>query len=563
LLVQSGGTVVATGRLAVGSGAGGVGTLLIQSGGKATSSIGKIGEDGGATAVATVTGTGSAWTINGALTWGAGTTGNLSVTNGGAVSVVGASWFQTSTGTLTVDGGTLTTGSLRADPGTAPSIALTDRAGGTALTVGSDNTTTTYAGSISDAAGGPGTVAKVGSGTLVLSGHLSNTGGYKVTAGTLDFSGALVQPGSSSLVAAAGTTIKYDTGARVFGGFIDGLGTHILNGATLTGVTTTTSTAFNVAGPVTVTNFTNNGSITSPAGIGVILTCNNGTNTSAGRMTVGGTALVNGFVSNGVLTVSPGGTVTNSGTSLVLGGGSRTFLGSAATHGGTLTLGGQTLELNGGLLDNNGTISGGTTDVNFGSVAKGSGTYGPITVTDGGRFSPGNSPGAVTTGNTTWGPGGSYIWEINDAGGTAGSNWDKWNVAGTVAILAGTTTNSQFTIELDSLTAANAPGLALSFDPTQSYAWPIAQVSGGITGFNAADVALDATGFTNPTNGGSFGLSLSPDGQTLAVTFTPVPEPGTLALAAIVAGAFAWRRLRVLRRRDVSPGEPGDDLLVP
>jgi fibronectin-binding autotransporter adhesin len=540
LLIQSGGTVVATGRLSVGSGTGGVGTLLIQSGGKATSSIGKIGEDGGATAVATVTGTGSAWTINGALMWSAGTTGQLSVTSGGAVTVAGTTSFLTSTGSLTVDGGTLTTGSLRADSGTASSIALTDRAGGTALTVGSDNTSTTYAGSISDAAGGPGTLAKVGTGTLLLSGHLSNTGGYKVTSGTVEFGGAVVQPGFGSLTAVAGTTMKYDAGARVFGGFLDGLGTHVLNGATLTGVTTTTSATVNLAGPATVTNFTNNGSLTAPAGIGVILTWNNGTNTSAGRMTVGGTALVTGFVSNGVLTVSPGGTVANSATSLVLGGGSRTFLGSAATHGGTLNLGGQTLELNGALLVNNGTISNGTVNVNFGSLAKGSGTYGPINVTDGGQFSPGNSPGTVTTGNTTWGAGGSYLWEINDAGGTAGTNWDQWSVAGSLAISSGATVNSQFTVTLDTLTASNVPGLALSFDPTQSYQWPIAQATGGITGFNAADFALDKTGFSNPTNGGLFGLALSPDGQTLSVTFTPVPEPGTLALTSAAALGFGW-----------------------
>ena len=36
------------------------------------------------------------------------------------------------------------------------------------------------------------------------------------------------------------------------------------------------------------------------------------------------------------------------------------------------------------------------------ALAKGAGRYGEIIVTDGGKFSPGNSPGTVSTGSTTW-----------------------------------------------------------------------------------------------------------------------------------------------------------------
>jgi hypothetical protein len=84
-------------------------------------------------------------------------------------------------------------------------------------------------------------------------------------------------------------------------------------------------------------------------------------------------------------------------------------------------------------LVNNGTIAG-TTNVNFGSLAKGSGVYGAVNVTDGGKFSPGNSPGAVTTGSTTWNSGGTYTVEIADALAGPGIGWDLWTIAGDLLV---------------------------------------------------------------------------------------------------------------------------------
>ena len=108
------------------------------------------------------------------------------------------------------------------------------------------------------------------------------------------------------------------------------------------------------------------------------------------------------FVSNGVISIPVGGLVNNTATNLVLGGGSSTFIGSAATPGGAITLsGGTTIELNGALLVNNGTISG-TVNVNYGSLAKGSGAYGVVNVNQGGIYSPGNSPGISTAAAVTF-----------------------------------------------------------------------------------------------------------------------------------------------------------------
>ena len=93
-----------------------------------------------------------------------------------------------------------------------------------------------------------------------------------------------------------------------------------------------------------------------------------------------------------MITVNGGGTCTHYLGNLVAGGGSRTTVNPGRHY--HLLLGSE-LDLNGALLVNNGTING-TTNVNYGSLATGSGSYGVVNVNTGGVFSPGNSPGIVT-----------------------------------------------------------------------------------------------------------------------------------------------------------------------
>jgi autotransporter-associated beta strand protein len=460
-----------------------------------------------------------------------------------------------SAGSVTVNGGTLTAGDLSTFGGAAPSIALSDPSGGVALTVGSDNASTTYGGSIADAAGGPGSVVKVGTGTQTLTGRLTNTGGYTVSGGTLKFSGAVVQPGFGSLTAGAGATVQYDGGARVFGGFLAGPGTHVIGtgGASFTGTTAFNGTTITQNGPATLTTFTSGGAITSNAA----LTWNGGLQTSSGSLTVNATATVQNFESDGVTTVNSGGTLAVGSGNLVLGGGSRTFVGSAASPGGTVTLpAGATIELNGAMLANNGTIGSsgaGLVNVNFGSLAKGAGSYaGGYAVYDGGKFSPGNSPGTVTSGPATWGAGGAYQWEINDATGTAGTHWDLSQITGTLTVAAGTTTNSKFTIAVAGLTSLNAPGLPAHFDPSQSYQWTIATAT-SVVGFSPSAFVVDASGFAAP---GAF--SVVQAGNAVALRFTPVPEPAAvLGCCALTAAGWVglWRRRR--RAAASLPAAPG------
>ena len=99
-----------------------------------------------------------------------------------------------------------------------------------------------------------------------------------------------------------------------------------------------------------------------------------------------------------------GGNLSSSQRNLVLGGGSLSTIfagGSLSTEAGTL------IELNGALLVNNG-VRAGATQVNFGSTLRGSGVFGVVSVTEGGVFSPGNSPGLATVNGFALGAGGSF-----------------------------------------------------------------------------------------------------------------------------------------------------------
>ena len=155
-------------------------------------------------------------------------------------------------------------------------------------------------------------------------------------------------------------------------------------------------------------------------------------NTASGLITVNNALAANDFSSLGVINVNNGGTLTNSVSNLILGGGSRTTVNSG---GSIQLLPGTSLELLGALLVNNGQVNG-PVDVNFGSLAKGTGSYTTVSVFDGGKFAPGNSPGLVTISSTyTQADGSTLLAEIG--GTTKGTQYDSLAVTG-AATLDGT-----------------------------------------------------------------------------------------------------------------------------
>jgi autotransporter-associated beta strand protein len=413
-------------------------------------------------------------------------------------------------------------------------------------------------------------LTKTGSGTLTLSGTNTYTGGTTVSAGTLSVSsdanlgaagGAVTLQNNAQLALTApittGRTYNLNTsamnfagstlqGATVNGGFVSG--DAVLNGAQFNGVTTLVGSTQSVASAATFNNTVMRGSL-NVTEAGTTATINNGFITGSGSLTVGAsnaggsvTVATTGTEIQGVTTIHSGGSIANSGSSLYLTGGSRTTLHS----GGTLsTAGGSTIELNGSLLTNNGTQSG-VLNVNFGSTAKGAGAFGTVNVADGGKFSPGNSPGTATVDGLSLGSGGSYVFELNSANAAPGNGADFINNLGNLDIAAGTTANSVFTIAIVSLNSADQGAALTDFDASQPYSFTLVSSAGGITGFDAQEFAIDASGFRNNLEGGSF--SVGQQGNDLILSFAPapVPEPSTwasLALGALLlVGVNRWRR---------------------
>jgi hypothetical protein len=342
-------------------------------------------------------------------------------------------------------------------------------------------------------------------------------------------------------------------GATITGGYLQGAGTHVLTGGTsVIGTTTDVNATVNQTGTATLTNFNNGGGFTNSAA----LTWSGGQNQSGGRLTVNDTLNASNWTNNGIATIATTGTVNYTGGNLYLGGGSQTYVGSSSSPntGGTITMAaGTTIELNGGLLVNNGTIGSsgaGLVDINYGGLAKGAGNYaGGYSVNFGGKLQPGNSPGLLGSGSSVWNGGGSFTFMINNATGTAGTNWSSNVINGTLTINA--TSSSQFGISIQSLTSGNAPGAVPNFDPTQSYTWTFLQTSGGIIGFNQSAIALDTSGFTNSYTGQFY---LASTGYNLEIEYSPTPEPEhLLGICGLAALLICFLR----RRRSAAPfGSP-------
>jgi fibronectin-binding autotransporter adhesin len=467
--------------------------------------------------------------------------------------------------------------------------------GNATLTIGQNNDSTTYAGTIT---GVGGKVVKVGSGTLTLTG-IGNTfsGGLEIRQGTVAVPSWQSYGGESApltvlaggqfrftgstnpirtfdlsaggaLSADSGTTVLYG-GSRIYGGFLRGLGTHSFSSTTVVdGAVVLPGTNVSLTGTPTISNVTLGGNLTA-SGTGT-KSLDGGSLTSSGTVLVNNSAVlaVNQWASNGVINVAGGvtpGRLNNTLNPLVLGGGSRTYVGSVAQRGGTIHLGGQNLELNGGLLVNNGDfialnnggIQGGTVNVNYGSLAKGTGYYQEVNVTDGGKFAPGNSITNTTSGTLTLNSGSTYEFEINRANGTAGGGgttppvgWDLLNLV--AAFNVNSTAGSPAIIQLVSRNAADTgAGTLPDFDPALTYSWLAFRVlpGGTVNGFVADKFVMDTTAFANLPNPSGVGtFAMAQVGNDVFVNYSPVPEPGSVLLG-LVAGALALGRVSRIRRK--------------
>jgi autotransporter-associated beta strand protein len=260
-------------------------------------------------------------------------------------------------------------------------------------------------------------LTKVGGGVLALNGNSTYTGGLNINGGTVKVSsdpalgpsinqvtinnGAKLEFTQTATttrnINANNGTIQIDTGDdllyignTVTGGYLRGTGTHQFGpNSSFIGTTVDSGATVYQVGAANLTNFTNGGAFTDFNG-GLVWDA--GANAASGTINFFGNAALDSFTNNGVMTINPGVTVTNTSANLYLAGGSRLYMGTGVNPGGTLTLtNSTTVEVNGALLVNNGKING-TTDVNYGGTAEGTGSYGPVNVTFGGVFQPGFTP---------------------------------------------------------------------------------------------------------------------------------------------------------------------------
>jgi autotransporter-associated beta strand protein len=429
------------------------------------------------------------------------TDGTLSISadrNLGAVPVASANVPLPRPRWLVLDGGTLqTTASLAIDPNRGISLGPTTGSGsGTINVFGSFANTLTYGGVIADNT------------ENVLSDN--NT-----VIGTRHGVGSLVKTGAGTLVLTGTNT--YSGGTTINQGLIQVNGTGNLgqDGSSLT---------VNQPGALTL-------------GAGVVI--NVGAFQASGGVTLAAGTQSVPTVMNNV-----------SGQDMLLNPSARMFLGTnTPTSVARLDLGGQNLVVSGATIinygdqsaggTNGGGVRNGTVVVDFGGAAQGTGFYQAIAVGPFGFYSPGNSPGSDTVQNLAFN-GGAYRFELMKAHGIDGVDSDLVHVPGTLAFDPA----DPILMLVSSLNMTDTPILLPDFDPMQTYHWTVAE-AGSITGFDPSRVSIDSSGFLNPTNGGSFSLSQS--GNDLILTFSPVPEPGTLALVGAVAAVGAWRMRRAKR----------------
>jgi autotransporter-associated beta strand protein len=345
-------------------------------------------------------------------------TGSLATIGGGLLTLAGSNGYS---GGTTVSAGTLQLGAAGAYPAATP---LTVAAGATfnlngfactvsgiggsgAVTLG--NTTLTLSAgspaSVTATISGSGGIVKTGSGDLTIAsvnsylgpttsqaGRLivtsdGPTSAYVAAAGgTLQLAGAPFNLGTRSIRAQAGGSIEYN-GAGVSGGYLRGPGVHetIAGNNSFTAVTTYNSTNFQQNAATTLTNFTNGGTLAN----NFPLTWDGGVNAGTGNFVVSSTANVDDWNNQGAVTVAAGGVLNNSQATLVSSGGGIITVMSAGQINPAADNGGETLDLHDSLLVNDGLVNG-LTNVYYGSMAEGTGTYGQVHVFQGGSFAAGD-----------------------------------------------------------------------------------------------------------------------------------------------------------------------------
>jgi autotransporter-associated beta strand protein len=456
-------------------------------------------------------------TLSGSGTLGG--SGNAVTVSGGTLNLGGSA--SVTNASLTISGGVLTNGTFNApsyalNGGTIAgnlgagtinvggNAALNGTAAATAINV---NSGTLTLGSASRFTGTTPAVTIAG-GALALGGNES-VGSLTISSGTLSGSGVLTAP----TYALNGGTVSGNLGA----GTINVGGDAALNG-------TASATAINVnSGTLTL------GSASRFVGTTPAVTMAGGTLTLGGAESIGSLTGSSGTVALGANTLTVG---AGNASSTYSSGMTGTGGGLTKTGNGVLTLAANSsytgaTTINAGSLVYNGTNTSTAVAVNSGGTLTGSGSVGSTTINSGGTMNPGNSPGTQTYASLAWEGGANYNWQLYNATGSAGTDYDTFVSTGAFTINA--TSGNKFNINLWTLSgiAPDANGNALNFNAATTQTWTLGTFV-SISGFSADAFALN-TFATNGTGGfanfftGTF--SIDTNATSLLLVYT-APEIG-------------------------------------
>ena len=302
-----------------------------------------------------------------------------------------------------------------------------------------------------------------------------------------------------------------------------------------------------------------NGNILLPAGIGYLTSCTSGSifNEAGSNELDGPITLTSGggdtyiYANSGMLTLAGGLAPNASARNLRLAGAGTGNITGAIADGtsyplaslikqdaGTWTLANANTysggtAVNGGTLLVNGSLSTNAVTVAAAGTLGGTGTItGPVTLA--GTISPGGSGvGTLTTGSETWNSGGTYQFNVSNA--TNSSGLSLLIINGLLNVSA--STGSPVTIKLNSLNTNATSGPLTGFASGNSYAWPLAVASGGLTDFTPAKFNVNMNGFRNAITGT---FSVSTNGNSLVLVYTAPTSTAPLLSnsATLTAGIF-------------------------
>ena len=165
-----------------------------------------------------------------------------------------------------------------------------------------------------------------------------------------------------------------------------------------------------------------------------------------------------------------------------------------------------------------------------------------LTVNSGGILSPGNSPGTLNAGATTWNGGGNFKFEINNAApGGVGTQWDLLNITGGLQINA--TGGSPFGINVTSSPSPTRRASRRTSIPRQTTPSPSSRPQP----VSAISMQMNSRSTRAVLEFLHRHVSINQSGNNLTLDYagvSAVPEPSTYAAiaGATMLGFAAWRR---------------------